>query len=254
MPELWFGVTAKSAYQGPEDSFLNADEESWAKSLLENYEPIKKEFYDYLAVNGMVPYFHQSIINKKDIWKTLGLKFWNIVVHKHQASFPLTYQWLKQNPEVIAFSYSKLEPFGRILPHSGDTNGVYRVHVGIDIPEGLPRCGFRVNDVKRPWQEKKLLTFIDAYEHEAWNETEKSRIIMLIDVIRPEFRKKQSYICKKVIASLILYKLVAVFPVFNHKPEAIPLWLKKVLMFGILMAVYLAIPARNIVAKLRPIK
>ncbi|WP_256009602.1 aspartyl/asparaginyl beta-hydroxylase domain-containing protein [Desertivirga xinjiangensis] len=254
MSKLWFSVTAKDAYAGNEESFAEVEGESWAQSLLANYEPIKKEFSDYLAAHGMVPYFHQSMVNKKDTWKTLGLKFWNIIVYKHRSSFPFTYKWLSQNPEVIALSYSKLEPFSRILPHVGDTNGIYRVHLGVDIPEGLPRCGFRVKDVKRPWEEKKFLAFLDAFEHEAWNETEKSRVIMMIDVIRPEFRKKQSYICKQVIASLALQKLAAMLLIHNHKPEAkpvaVPLWFRRMMAYAMLAALSVILPVRNIVARM----
>ena len=251
-PSLWFSISADRRYEGIEECFVQVDQEAWAKSLLENYDVVKKEFTDYLEANGMVPYFHQSMVNRKDTWKTLGLKFWNIELYKYRSHFPLTYRWLKQHPDVIALSYSKLEPFSRILPHAGDTNGIYRVHLGIDVPEGLPRCGFRVKDEKRSWGEREFLGFLDAFEHEAWNETEKSRVIMMIDVIRPEFRKKQSYICKQVIASLALQKLAAMLLLHNHKPEAkpmaVPLWFRRFMALGMLGAVYILLPARNAAA------
>lgn len=251
MRPLWFSVTSKyNSYNGSEDKFLDVKGEPWAKNLLEVYDEVKAELLRYLDKNEMVPYFHQGMVNKRDTWKTIGLKFWNIEIPKFKKHFPVASKWLKENREVVSMSFSLLEPHSRILPHSGDTNGIYRVHLGIDIPEGLPRCGFRVKEEKRPWKEKEFLAFIDAFEHEAWNETEKSRCIIMLDVIRPEFKKRQNFICNQVVAALALQKLAAIFYIHNHKPNAkpvsMPLWFRKVMAKTMLVVVSGVLPLRRL--------
>ena len=37
----------------------------------------------------------------------------------------------------------------------------------------------------RSWREGKSLVFDDTYEHEAWNETDATRVVLFLDVVRP---------------------------------------------------------------------
>jgi ornithine lipid ester-linked acyl 2-hydroxylase len=258
MKTLWFSITsAENCYKGNEENFVQVGNEPWAVSLLEVYEDIKNELSQFLQKNEMVPYFHQGMVNKRDTWKTIGLKFWNVEIEKYKKHFPLAHQWLNQNKEVVSVSFSLLEPHSRILPHSGDTNAIYRVHLGIDIPEGLPRCGFRVKEQWHPWKEREFLAFLDAFEHEAVNDTEKSRCIIMLDVIRPEFKHRQRYICRQVLAALALQKLAASLNIHNHKPNAkpvkIPLWFRKTMAYCMLIPVTLILPLRSLWVKGRSI-
>jgi aspartyl/asparaginyl beta-hydroxylase (cupin superfamily) len=252
--KVWFSITSKDhVYQGTESEFVEVCHEDWAQSLLHHYDEIKAELNNYLCTHQMVPYFHQSMVSKKDKWKTIGLKFWEIEMPKHMVHFPKTKNWLKQHRNVVSCSFSQLDANSRILPHAGDTNGIYRVHLGFEVPEGLPRCGFRVRDQRRSWKEKELFGFLDAYNHEAWNESERTRIIMLIDVIRPEFIRKRSYICNQVIAALALQKLAAALLLNFHKPNGkqkpIPYWLRILMAKSMLAGVYAISPVVKLYQK-----
>lgn len=252
--KLWFSINSiKDGYDGTENEFVNLQEEDWAQDLLTHYDAIKKELDAFLSHEQMVPYFHQAMVNRKDTWKTLGFKFWNLEIKKYKNQFPTVYQWLHQHPSVVSCSFSQLEPKSKILPHSGDTNGIYRVHLGFQIPEGLPRCGFRVKKEHRNWSEKEFLGFVDAFEHEAWNDTEATRIIMLLDVIRPEFQHRKKLICNQVIAALVLQKAAAILKISNHEPNGkqrpMPVWLRRVMAKGMLCGVYIAMPAYQLYAR-----
>jgi beta-hydroxylase len=37
----------------------------------------------------------------------------------------------------------------------------------------------------RGWREGESLVFDDTYEHEAWNDTDETRVVLFVDVIRP---------------------------------------------------------------------
>ena len=48
------------------------------------------------------------------------------------------------------------------------------------------KCSFRVGNDVREWVEGKAWLFDDTIEHEAWNHSDQTRVILLFDVWRPE--------------------------------------------------------------------
>ena len=59
---------------------------------------------------------------------------------------------------------------------------------------------------EREWQNGEWLVFMDAYNHEAWNNTSKERYIFLMDVIRDEHYTERYKIGATVLSSLFLQK------------------------------------------------
>jgi beta-hydroxylase len=53
------------------------------------------------------------------------------------------------------------------------------------VPEPRDALGIRVeNDVYR-WKEGEAVVFDDAYEHEAWNRTLHTRVVLFVDFVKP---------------------------------------------------------------------
>jgi aspartyl/asparaginyl beta-hydroxylase (cupin superfamily) len=159
------------------------------------------------------------MVTKEASYKTFSLRWWDIEFFKNQVYFPITTQLLKKYPEITTLSFNFLEPASRILPHCGDTNAVYRCHFGIQIPDSLPKCGFRVKNESRSWQEGEWLAFIDAYEHEAFNLTDQTRMIILMDVLRPEYVNQRGRITSTVMTSLFLQKRAERFSWLKRLPH-----------------------------------
>jgi aspartate beta-hydroxylase len=44
----------------------------------------------------------------------------------------------------------------------------------------------RVADEARTWHEGKCLLFDDTYEHEVWNKSQRTRVILLLDIWHPD--------------------------------------------------------------------
>jgi aspartate beta-hydroxylase len=63
------------------------------------------------------------------------------------------------------------------------TNTRLICHLPLIVP---PACGFRVGNETREWQDGKAWVFDDTIEHEAWNDSNQTRVILLFDVWRPE--------------------------------------------------------------------
>jgi aspartyl/asparaginyl beta-hydroxylase (cupin superfamily) len=58
-----------------------------------------------------------------------------------------------------------------------------RAHLGIDIP---PACGIRVGGVTATWQTGKCIVFDDSFPHEVWNDGERDRIVLVVDLWHPD--------------------------------------------------------------------
>jgi aspartyl/asparaginyl beta-hydroxylase (cupin superfamily) len=78
--------------------------------------------------------------------------------------------------------FSLLKPKTRIPPHTGVTNTRLVVHVPLIVP---PHCGFRVGSETRSWEPGRAWVFDDTIEHEAWNDSDAPRAILIIDTWNP---------------------------------------------------------------------
>ena len=78
--------------------------------------------------------------------------------------------------------FSLLKPHCRIPPHTGVTNTRAIVHLALDVPDG---CGFRVGGETREWAEGRAFAFDDTIEHEAWNDSDRRRAVLILDAWNP---------------------------------------------------------------------
>ncbi|MFA5941758.1 MAG: aspartyl/asparaginyl beta-hydroxylase domain-containing protein [Sinimarinibacterium sp.] len=88
-------------------------------------------------------------------------------------------------PEIC---FSILSPGARILPHRGDSNARVVVHLPLVVPEG---CALRVAGDARAWQEGRVMAFDDTYEHDAWNDSDRPRAILLLDAWNPHLTESE---------------------------------------------------------------
>lgn len=78
--------------------------------------------------------------------------------------------------------FSTLDPHTRIPPHSGDSNARLIVHLPLVVPG---QCYFRVGNETREWKVGHAWIFDDTIEHEAWNDSDKLRVILIFDIWNP---------------------------------------------------------------------
>lgn len=85
--------------------------------------------------------------------------------------------------------FSILRGGSRIPPHTGVTNTRTIVHLPLVVPD---KCGFRVGGEIRPWREGEAFAFDDTIEHEAWNDSEDIRIVLILDVWNPYLTRQET--------------------------------------------------------------
>ena len=78
--------------------------------------------------------------------------------------------------------YSLLRPHSHIPAHVGVTNTRTVVHLPLIVPE---KCRFRVGGEIRDWREGEAFGFDDTMEHEAWNDSDQLRAVLIVDVWSP---------------------------------------------------------------------
>ena len=85
----------------------------------------------------------------------------------------------EHSPEVF---YSVLKPGAHIPPHTGVANIRLVCHLPLIVPS---ECGIRVGRETRGWEEGKCIVFDDTFEHEAWNRSGQTRVVLIFDVWNP---------------------------------------------------------------------
>ncbi len=240
-PKLWYSLFDRTDYNGSEPAFFSPDDYEFSKIIRSNYPVIEEELSEYLKSHHLQSYFNETMVASKNTWKTISLKTWNIELYENHQYFPKTLQIINSIPSLVSASFNLLEPKGHIVPHCGDTNGIFRCHLGLSIPAEIPHCGFRVKNEWRSWKEGELLIFTDANNHEAINLSDNNRYIFLFDIVRDEFIEKKQTICATVITSLFMQKLAEKFNILYKLPFSI----QKIIARILIPAAYVAIPVRN---------
>ena len=92
--------------------------------------------------------------------------------------------------------FSLLAPQTRIPPHHGVANFRTLLHLPLIVPEG---CGFRVGSETREWKEGEPWIFDDTIEHEAWNNSDKLRVVLIADLWRPELDEQDRTIVRTFV-------------------------------------------------------
>jgi aspartate beta-hydroxylase len=94
--------------------------------------------------------------------------------------------------------FSILKPKTRIPAHTGVTNTRTIVHLPLIVPPG---CGFRVGGDTREWHEGQAFAFDDTIEHEAWNDSDKMRAVLIFDVWNPHLTPTEQAVIARYFAA-----------------------------------------------------
>jgi aspartyl/asparaginyl beta-hydroxylase (cupin superfamily) len=241
---IWYASSMRP-YPESEPWFYDAHKIPWAIDMEEHWDEYKDEIASFikekddkfLSTSG----FYKAI-DLKNGWTTLAFLFWGVrISHEFDKKCPKMADHVRQIPGIVSVSMSRLAPRAQIAEHNGDTNAIMRCHFGVEVPASLPECGFKVNNESRNWEEGKFLVFNDAYRHSAWNNTDERRILIIIDVIRPEFIKSKNLVCAFILArhASYLYDKIGIVRIM-------PVFVKTIFFAVVLGAIYLGRPIYNL--------
>lgn len=145
-------------------------------------------FAPYIAYPPDVPVNQWGELNHSRKWSSLFL--WKDGARQDDicARCPGTAALLERLPmaDQPGFAptavFSALEPHTHIPPHTGSSNVRLLCHLPLILP-GPAR--FRVGNTTRDWNMGEAWVFDDTIEHEAWNDADALRVILIFDVWNP---------------------------------------------------------------------
>ena len=120
---------------------------------------------------------------------------------------------LFRTPFAFCF-FSTLHGQSSIKAHSGPMNLRLRMHLPLIVPTKNPQddsrmmrpsssssdgssssrrltTGIQVADQVREWHEGSAIVLDDSYVHEVWNNTDRSRVLFLLDLWHPDVRMEE---------------------------------------------------------------
>jgi aspartyl/asparaginyl beta-hydroxylase (cupin superfamily) len=141
----------------------------------------------YVRVDG-TPEPRWRELNNSRRWSVFYLWRGGEPVHENLARCPKTAAALTGWPKCELTGtgpsavLSILDAKTRIPPHVGVNNARLIVHLPLIVPPG---CGFRVGAETRSWEPGKAFVFDDTIEHEAWNDSDQPRAVLILDTWNP---------------------------------------------------------------------
>ena len=81
--------------------------------------------------------------------------------------------------------FSALEPHSHIEPHVGPNRGALRFQLPLIVPGALGECRIRVGDEMVRWREGEAVVFDLSTNHEAWNDTDELRVLLMVELAMP---------------------------------------------------------------------
>jgi aspartyl/asparaginyl beta-hydroxylase (cupin superfamily) len=95
--------------------------------------------------------------------------------------------------------FSVLKPGTHLPPHTGVSNIRSVVHLPLIVPD---KCGFRVGGETREWRVGEAFVFDDTIEHEAWNDSDTIRAVLIVDVWNPHLTRDETTMLRHLFGSL----------------------------------------------------
>ncbi len=189
----------------PHIGFYEAEDFRWLQDMLSVLPAMRAEAEAVLAgESGVAPYVQRAKDRPETTHRLLNDPSWSAFhlwrdgepIAENAARCPATMKALEAPPMPrikgrwpIAL-FSILRPGTHIEPHCGMVNTRLICHIPLIVPDG---CRLRVGNETRVVEEGKPLLFDDSIEHEAWNEGDAIRAILLFEVWRPELTEAERH-------------------------------------------------------------
>ncbi len=178
----------------------NVDDYKWATALSMSYKVIRDEFLSVLKSedlksgnNVWAGALSDDAASYGEGWTTLVLVNRGQWDETNAKLFPKTSRAIEKSgiPMAEAF-FASMKPHTSIKPHSDFTNFVLTSHLPLVIPEnGNNKCRLAVGDETRQWIEGKVMLFDTSIYHDAFNDSDEMRYILMFRVWHPDLTKDE---------------------------------------------------------------
>lgn len=179
--------------------FYDFSKEFWHQNLTDNFEKILVELNNVLLrkePNHWISAYKNYVTTESKsaaAWKTFDLLFFGIKNRNNTILCPITTQLIEQIPGIVTAQFSVLSEKTKINSHKGYSKLVIRNHLPLIVPKG--DLGIIIKGEKAIWETNKILSFNDWFEHEAYNNSEEIRVVLMFDIANPYLNYTAKEIC-----------------------------------------------------------
>ena len=169
-------------------------------------------FTPYVEYGDGIPLDQWAALNHSLDWSAFQFYHYGKRYPENCARCPNTLQALSRLPQpavegrMPAAMFSVLKPHTRIPPHTGVANVRLVVHLPLIVPAG---CGYRVGNVTRQWRVGEAFVFDDTIEHEAWNDSEHTRVVLIADIWHPHLSALERELIGKAMIEMDVFNGVS---------------------------------------------
>lgn len=158
----------------------------------------------YVTAGPRVPESMQNLAGSLD-WQAFHLYASGSKRDDNCERCPITCDTVEQLPMPVCHGsapevfFSFLKPHTHIRPHHGVANTKLAVHLPLVVPA---ECAIRVGKETRGWSEGRCLIFDDSYEHEAWNNSDQLRVVLIFEVWHPGLSEIERSALTRIFAAV----------------------------------------------------
>ena len=202
----------------PQIQFYNRKDFPWLGSIESATDVIRSELLDVLRDEAaFLPYVEEtpnrpppdnaSMTGNLD-WSAYFLWKNGQLIQEHAARCPETTRVVQSAPlcaidgRTPSVLFSRLRPRTRIPPHTGLINTRLICHLPLIVPDN---CVFRVGNEIREWKVGEAFVFDDTIEHEARNDSDQARVVLIFDVWRPELTMDERTLVTALLGAMDSY-------------------------------------------------
>ena len=200
----------------PYQPFYPVDTLPWVSRLESATDAINQELNHFLSgqPQEFAPYVHGGLevpaqtpesINDPDSWTAAFLWRDGMAQEDVMSEHPTLCSLMESMPltEVGGFLpsvlFSRLRPGARIDPHTGLLNCRLICHLPLVVPPG---CGLRVGEERREVARGRVWAFDDSINHEAWNDSDADRIVLIFDIWHPDLDEQEQRDIKALLEAV----------------------------------------------------
>lgn len=184
---------------------------------LARYDAAHVDLPDVARVSGLEPGTEEAMNSApvdRGSWKVLILLANGRWIEETASQFPAVRAAVARCPQATTIGFSALDAHSHIAEHIGSNRGALRYQLPIVVPGEPGDCRIRVGEEMVVWEEGRSVLFDLAVWHEAWNDSDGRRVLLMIETAMP-LRPPLSWLNR-----LVQYQF-RFFPSFRQMPDRV---------------------------------
>jgi aspartyl/asparaginyl beta-hydroxylase (cupin superfamily) len=164
----------------------------------------RAELVPYVQYDATVPMRQWKALNHSLDWTAIHLLLRGERVEANARHCPQTMALLATLPQPQLPGYAPNAMFSLLAPHTHipPHNGVANFRLVCHLPLVLPgQCWFRCGEERREWRMGEAFVFDDTIEHEAANDSDELRAVLIVDVWHPALSGPEREAVARVVAA-----------------------------------------------------